>query len=78
MQRENIISCNINYRGGSSLYIDGSGDTGLRMEKDHAGYNLFLNSAWDYTSLLWGNYDRRSYLTGTLSDKISFTINKTQ
>lgn len=74
-QKENFDTFTLISNKGNSMVFYGKGHQAARLNQRNEAMELRINSMWDYSSLLWGNYDKGSTLPETIKDKIVFKIN---
>ncbi len=54
--RENIYQYTLISEKNNGINVYANGNKACRLNKIEGKYLLYINDAWDYTSLLWGNY----------------------
>ena len=72
--KENLIEYELYTENESGLRIHGRGDIACRLFDKDESQGVYLNSDWDYSSLLWGNYDRQSYIEGDYKAEFTFRL----
>ena len=70
--KENIYTYSLITQSGSKLEVISDGVNACRFDKIEGDNTLIINSQWDYSNLLWGNYMKQIKSGGEFGGQVKF------